>query len=92
MRPQAQGLWMQICQPYGVWFFGNGNDLIQAEFVCVCAHSGLVLRLQYFVSRELAAEAMFTARRQFLNWSSGRILLKNLYKTESKILSPSLFK
>lgn len=87
---------MQIRQPYGVWFFGNGNDLIRAEFVCVCvrvcAHSGLVLRLHYFVSRELAAEAMFTARRQFLNWSSGRILLENLYETASKIPSPSLFK
>lgn len=60
--------------------------------LCVCAHSGLVLRLQYFVSRELAAEAMFTVRRQFLNWPSGRILLENLYKTASKILSPFLFK
>lgn len=32
MRPQAQGLWMNIRQPYGVWFFGN--DL--TGWLCVC--------------------------------------------------------
>lgn len=42
MRPQAQGLWKNIHQPYGVWFFGNGNDLAG---LTLCVHSGVRLQL-----------------------------------------------